>query len=373
MIYKPYGTTGVEVSTIGFGGMRFANMDDTDTCAALIHSAYQKGITYFDTAPGYGKSEDLYGVAFREMRKTRADKPFYIATKTMKSEPSDIREQLETSLKRMDVDYVDFYHVWCVYTLDDYNSRKAKGAIKEFERLKAEGLVKHICISTHAEGKDIGVMLDDYPFAGVLLGYSVMNFPFRDMGLDAAAKLKRGVVVMNPLGGGIIPQHPDIFSFVKTQGNESVVDGALRFLINDPRITVSLVGFADEQQLDDAIQAVDGYRPFSAETTRQIRSSLEGAFNEMCTGCTYCDHCPEGIPVPMMMDGYNQYMLSSDPNKMLMRMKWHWGMNADDERYKICTQCGTCEDLCTQSLPIIERLEFMRVEAERYLAEQASD
>ncbi len=371
MIYHKYGSTGIDLSAIGFGGMRFENQNDVDACASLLKSAYDAGINYFDTAPGYGKSEDLYGVALKEMKKTRDEKPFYVSTKTMKAEPKEIREQLEVSLKRMNIDYIDFYYVWYVLTLEAYKGRKVKGALKEFERLKEEGLIKHICVSTHMIGTDIGEMLQDYPFDGVLLGYSVMNFPFRDAGLDSAAKLNRGVAVMNPLGGGIIPQYPDRFDFVKSKEEETVVESALRFLINDPRITVSLVGFSNQNDLAEAIRAVDGYQPIPKEKIQEIRDSLQGAFNELCTGCRYCDNCPEGVPVPKMMDAYNHYMLRDMPVAMVERLIWHWGIGPESDLIRNCIQCGNCEDACTQKLPIIERLAQIKIEADKSLAKHA--
>lgn len=367
MLYRTYGKTGIEVSAIGFGGMRFENQDDVDACASLLKRAYDEGITYFDTAPGYGKSEDLFGVALKEMKKTRAEKPFYVATKTTKSKPDDIRKDLETSLKRMDLDYIDFYHVWCILSLDAYEKRKVDGLLQEFERIKEEGLIKHICVSTHMGGKDTGIMLNDYSFAGVLLGYSAMNFSFRDEGISAAAALDNGVVVMNPLGGGIIPQYPDRFGFVRTRQEETIVEGALRFLINDPRITVSLVGFANEKQLEEALRAVDGYQPIPTEKIEHIRDSIHDYFDELCTGCQYCDQCPEGLPIPKLMDAYNQLILRNDTKKMIGRLRYHWGIDLDKEDWlNQCHQCGVCEDACTQKLPISDRLDRMKIEIENY-------
>ena len=149
MIYNEYGKTGLKVSAISMGGMRFENPDDTDACASLIQAAHDSGINYFYTAPGYGKSEDLYGAAFKEMLKTRRKKPFYVATKTFAGTPSDVRRDLENSLKRMGLDYVDFYHVWCIISLEGYRERARNGVIAEFEKLKAEGLIRHICVSSH--------------------------------------------------------------------------------------------------------------------------------------------------------------------------------------------------------------------------------
>lgn len=361
MLYRDYGQTGHSVSAIGFGGMRFPDQNDIEACAALVKTAYDAGINYFDTASGYGKSEELFGAAFKAMLKTRAEKPFYVSTKTSQAEPDAIRCDLETSLTRMGLDAIDFYHVWCIMTPDAYAKRKAAGALKAFAQLKEEGLIRHICISTHMAGADIGSVLDDFPFEGVLLGYSAMNFPYREAGIEAAARLKRGVVVMNPLGGGIIPQHADRFAFVRTREDETVVEGALRFLLDDTRITVALVGFSTPDQIHEAVSAVDGCRPIAAEDRQRIRANLKQAFDKMCTGCQYCDDCPENIPVPRYMDAYNQYLLSGDPGTILGRLNWHWDIEGADELER-CTLCGRCEEACTQKLPILDRLKRIREE-----------
>jgi predicted aldo/keto reductase-like oxidoreductase len=372
MIYNMYGSTGIKVSAVGFGGMRFENQDDVDGCASLVKAAYDAGINYFDTAPGYGQSEDLFGAAIKEMAKTRTQKPFYIATKSAKTDPAEVRRECETSLKRMNLDYIDFYHVWCLVTLDEFYMRKAKGILKEFEKLKSEGLIRHICTSSHMTGSEIAKMFDDYLFDGILLGYSVSNFAYRDEGVEAAAKLNRGVVIMNPLAGGAIPQNPQRFSFVKTRPDETVVEGALRFLLNDPRITVALVGASRKEHIDEAIRAVDGFKPIGPQAIKKIRNSLKYAFNELCTACSYCDNCPQGIPIPELMDTYNQYALTGKTIAMINRIRWHWNISLEDEYLRKCTECGECEKACTQKLPICERLKFIRDEVEKFLSAESS-
>ena len=359
MIYKMYGKTGIKVSALGFGGMRFENQNDIDACAGLIRHAYHSDINYFDTAPGYGKSEDLFGVAFKEMKKTRAEKPFYVSTKSNKSQPDEVRTDLENSLKRMNLDYIDFFHMWCIITYDEFLERRTRGVLDELEKLKSEGLIRHICVSTHMTGTDIGTMLRQYPFEGVLLGYSIMNFAYRNEGMDTAAELGNGIVVMNPLGGGLIPQHPERFEFVKTHPDQTVIDGALHFLINDPRVTVALVGFGTESHLQHALHAVNTFQPLPESRVESIKHHLQQAFNELCTACQYCDDCPEGIPIPKLMDAYNQYLLSGKPKDMFDRLKWHWGISLDEKWWEKCIECAACEAACTQKLPIMQRLEDM--------------
>jgi uncharacterized protein len=358
MIYREYGSSGEKVSVIGFGGMRFGERnEDPEYCAELIKAAYEGGINYFDTAPGYGKSEEIFGLALQDMLPDRNRQPFYVSTKTMKSDPGEARRELEQSLRRMGLDYVDFYHMWCICDMEDYRRRRDNGVLREFERMQDEGLVRHIVVSTHLPGDQVGELLADYPFEGVLLGYSAMNFKYRDAGVQAAHDNAQGVVVMNPLGGGIIPQHPELFDFLRTQPDESVVEAALRFLINDQRIDVVLNGFGQRAHLDEALAAVDGFQPIAAERIERMRAELGASFDQMCTTCRYCDNCPEGIAIPELMDAYNQYMLKKDEKAVGNRLRYHWQIDNAREMIARCTRCGQCEEACTQSLPIIERLQ----------------
>jgi predicted aldo/keto reductase-like oxidoreductase len=372
MIYRDYGSTGITCSALGFGGMRFPQETAADDCAALVKAAYDAGITYFDTSIGYGRSEEVMGLAFKDMLKTRARRPFTVATKTFAATPDSIRRDAETSLKRLQIDAIDFYHMWCVLSPQAYSKRKLSGALKGFAKLKEEGLVRHIVVSSHMDGADIAEMLRDYPFEGVLLGYSAMNFAYREAAIEAAAQGRRGVVVMNPLGGGIIPQNPERFAFVRSRPDETVVEGALRFLFNDPRITTTLVGFSNRQQLDEALRAVNGFAPLAPATVQHIRDSIRGAFNELCTGCAYCDDCPKDIPIPKLMDAYNQFMLTGDRQNIVNRISGHWDILEKHNHLDRCIECGACEKACTQHLPIIKRLKEIRAEVERHLSEKAA-
>jgi predicted aldo/keto reductase-like oxidoreductase len=366
MIYTKYGKTDMEVSVIGFGGMRFSQPFDADSCHELVQYAYEQGINYFDTAPGYcgAQSEVIFGRAFKEMVKTRKEKPFYVATKSMKSEPDALRQDVETSLERMGLDCVDVLQEWCIKTLPEYEHRKTNGILKELEKLKDEGLIKHIAISSHLPGEGVREVLNDYPFAGVLLGYSAMNFRYRDSGIDAAYENNQGVVCMNPLAGGLIPQHPELFEFLLKENDKSVVEPALQFLIDDPRINVALVGFSSKENVDQAIYAMDSYTPLSKEYIDSVRGNLQENFNSICTGCSYCKNCPRGIPVPALMGAYNQLHITKEPMDMFNNLRYHYGISKEKaiEYVDICIECRQCEKACTQHLPIIDRLKRIKEE-----------
>jgi predicted aldo/keto reductase-like oxidoreductase len=188
-----------------------------------------------------------------------------------------------------------------------------------------------------------------------------MNFAYREKGVEEAARRKMGVVVMNPLGGGIIPQHPERFSFLKEKPQDTIVEAALRFLINDPRITVSLVGIANVAQLKEALSAVEGFKKHSEERVGQLRKELSASMNSLCTNCGYCAGCPQDVPITKLMDGYNHYELAGKKERALAdRLRWHWDIGLDNECFDLCSDCGRCEELCTQKLPITNRLKEIR-------------
>jgi len=356
MIYREYGTTGEKLSAIGFGGMRFPNSEDLEASAEIVLAAFEAGVNYFDTAPGYcgDRSEIIVGRAVKEMK--RRGGKFYVSTKSMKSEPAELRAELETSLKRLNVEAIDFYHCWCVMTMEAWAGRKSGGAVKEMLKAREEGLIRHACISGHLSGEEFAEVLGEGFFEGVTLGYSALNSPYRAAGIEAARGRDLGVVIMNPLGGGLIPKHPDRFGFIRHPEDPSLVAGALRFVLSTPGVTVALVGMDSPEHAREAAAVGDSFTPMSGRDLDAVARSVEEKFDKLCTLCRYCEVCPEGIPVHKYMSAYNSKALE-DEKAMKGQIEWHWGIEAQALKLgETCTQCGACQEHCTQHLPIVERL-----------------
>lgn len=356
MIYREYGQTGKKVSLLGFGGMRFKNVDDHDECVRMMVRAAEGGINYFDTAPGYfeTRSETVFGKGFEELRKRNL--PYFAASKTVKTTEEDIRREIDAQLKRMNISAIDFYHIWSVNSLDNWQKRKKDGILNTFKKLKEEGLIRHICISSHLIKNEIRELLMEGVFEGVLFGYSAYNFKTRKEAFDALREKKLGAVVMNPLGGGVIPQYPHLFNFLCRPG-ESAVTAALRFLWDHQEITCTLVGHDTIEHLNETLRAMDEYKPRTQAELEDVKSKADSSFEGICTGCAYCDDCPAGIPIPEFMDTYNQKILATEGDKDPIgnRLRWHWEL--DRSVAGKCTACGQCEKACTQHINIIERLK----------------
>ena len=361
MQYKEYGKTGKKVSVIGFGAMRFRKEDYSesfDQCVEILVRANELGINYFDTAPHYcdDKSEEILGEAFKSM-----PNPFYVSTKStiyLEKTADEVRRRIEKSLKRMGLEKITFFHMWGILNMNQYRKVMAPGGPYEGAlKAKEEGLIEHIAFSTHCSGDEIETIVNEGCYEGVTLGYNATNFAFRQKGIKAAYKKGLGVVTMNPLGGGIIPQNPEFFSFIKQDKNETLAQAALRFNISHKEITVALSGMKSIEEVEENVKAADTINQLTEEQLNKMAEKLNRSLDSLCTGCQYCMPCPQGIEIPKFMDAYNMHILGKSDKEVIDRIKGHWGVKK--KRAAGCIACGRCEELCTQHLPIIERLKFM--------------
>jgi predicted aldo/keto reductase-like oxidoreductase len=191
---------------------------------------------------------------------------------------------------------------------------------------------------------------------GLLIGYNAINFPYRDAGVEAAGKYKLGLVTMNPLAGGELFKYPERFGFIRTRPGQSILNAALSFNLSNPNITAALVGCRNVSDVADAVAESRRLVILNKAQRDGLKKNIEDSFNKLCTGCRYCKVCPENIPVAKLMESYNFFLLSKEPKQAKDRLQWHWGINSPDT-WKSCIECRKCEEVCTQHLPILERME----------------
>ena len=184
MQYRPFGKTGINISTLGFGCMRLPEIQkedgswevDQEKTNAMLRRAYDLGVNYFDTALYYchSNSEIAIGQALKPIR----DK-VYISTKCpmdLVKEPGDLRKVLETSLKKLDTDYVDFYHFWGINQKTFDEKIAPMNLIAEAYKLKEEGLLRHISFSFHDTPEALKHIIDNGEgLESVLLQYNLLD------------------------------------------------------------------------------------------------------------------------------------------------------------------------------------------------------
>ena len=156
MQYTEFGKTGIKVSRLGFGCMRLPYTEtegkqvfDEEESIRMMHRAMELGVNYFDTAPGYCDtiSEIIVGTALKGHRDQ-----VYLSTKypTEVGTGDDYEKKLEISLKKLDTDYIDFYHFWGI-SLDKWEKKldTPDGPLARALKLRDQGVIRHISFSFH--------------------------------------------------------------------------------------------------------------------------------------------------------------------------------------------------------------------------------
>jgi predicted aldo/keto reductase-like oxidoreductase len=358
MIYRKYGNTGKDISLIGMGTSRLDN-DKTKfvTNVDLVLKAIELGINYFDTAPTYasGTSERVLGEALLNNRKN-----VYISTKSMLSMEStadDVLNRIDASLRLLHIDKITFYHMWSVMDLRQYKEIiKPGGPLEGVYRAKKMGMVEHVCFSAHCDGNDIITILEDGFFDGITLGFNVLNFRYRIEALKQASRQNIGIAIMNPLGGGLIPNNEKYFGFLQKFGY-TVTESALLFVASHKEVTTVLIGVNKEEDLLNSVKTVTTENLLTPENIKILYDSASTFLdNSLCTMCGYCNGCPMDIPIRNLMSLFNEYILSNgnkDHYHYMMQMQFNF---SPFEIYR-CINCAECERKCTQHLPIIKRIE----------------
>jgi len=368
MQYRPFGKTGVNISALGFGCMRLPEIQqedgsfvvDQEKTDEMLRRAYDLGVNYFDTALFYchGNSEIAIGKALKPIR----DK-VYISTKCpleRVKEPADFRKTLEESLRKLDTEYVDFYHFWGINQKAFDEKIVPMGLIEEAKKLKAEGMIRHISFSFHDKPEALKHIIDNAPeMESVLLQYNLLDRANEEM-IQYAASKGVGVVVMGPVGGGRLAAPTEL---VKKLGSENLntYELALRFVLGNPGVCCALSGMQTIDMVEKNAAVASLETPMTEKEWRDVGENLEKLqkFSELyCTGCAYCQPCPKGINIPRIFQAYtylNVYGLkdlAKNTYQGYLKDEKNPGVTSD-----ACINCGYCERKCPQHLKVRELLK----------------
>lgn len=202
---RKLGNSGLEVSALGFGamGLSFPNAPTKEENIKLLRSAVEHGITFFDTAQGYGENELLVGEALEPLRKE-----VVIATKFgfkkgsfqfgLDSHPSSIRATAEASLKRLKTDVIDLFYQHRVdpnVPIED-----VAGTVKD---LIQQGKVKYFGLS-EADADIIRKAHAVLPVTALQSEYSMFYREPENEIIPTLEELGIGFVPFSPLGKGFL-------------------------------------------------------------------------------------------------------------------------------------------------------------------------
>ncbi len=151
---------------------------------------------------------------------------------------------------------------------------------------------------------------------------------------------------------------------------ERIPELALRFVLANPNVTVALSGMSTMQQVEENLVVASDEKALDDEAMAIMAAQLDRLkkmADTYCTGCDYCQPCPEQVNIPRIFKLYNDarvYGLTDYARQQYESWKARLpdgGMQAD-----ACVKCGECEEKCPQNIPIGEQL----VDAHEYLGGQ---
>jgi uncharacterized protein len=363
MQYAPFGKTGLNISRLGFGSMRLPmrtvngeSVVDDDLAIPMIHRAFELGVNYIDTAYFYckGLSEITVGKALKGWR----DK-IILSTKY----PFDIafRERLESQLKKLDTDHIDFYHFHGIAADTFFNHVRHDEAVSGALKAKEEGLIRHLSFSFHDKPERMKQLVDLGFFSSVLCQYNLLDRA-NEEGLAYAKERGLGTAVMGPVGGGRISGMPSAVAERFGVRVRSSAELALRFVMTNPNVNVALSGMSTMQQVEENAAIASNVAPLSAAELEGIDAAMKEnrrMSDLYCTGCNYCaPHCPQGIVIPRIFELMNYHRVyhitdfSREQYAGIGKESWDKGRKADE-----CIECGVCEDHCPQKIEIRRQLK----------------
>jgi hypothetical protein len=363
MLYREDKSSGDRLSILGMGCMRFpASKAETER---MLLAAIEGGVNFFDTAYIYPGSEKTLGEILAKHDKR---KDVFIATKLplMKCHTvADFNRLLGESLKRLKTDYIDYYLLHSVTDFDQWERFKAMGIVGWLDEKKKAGKIRNVGFSYHGTCDGFLKITDAYAWGFCMIQYNYYdeNYQAGRKGLLAAAQKGMSVMIMEPLLGGRLAtglpkQAVEIFK--KADPTRSPADWALGWLWNQPEVTVAVSGMSSTQIVDKNLQAVKNHKSLTdadAAVFADVAAHFRKSYKVNCTGCNYCLPCPKGINIPACFSAYNASYIQSWFTGIMMFMTSTAAIRKTPTGPRTCNNCGKCEKICPQNIPIRKELK----------------
>lgn len=372
MKYREFGKTGEEISILGFGCMRFPQLDgkiNEKEATKMVRYAIDNGVNYIDTAYPYhnGESELVVGRILKDGYREKVN----LATKLPSWEISsreDMDKYFNEQLEKLQTDHIDFY---LVHALDKgLWDNLVKNDIFDFlDEIKKTKKVRYIGFSFHDKYEVFEEIIDSYNWDFTQIQYNYLDEEYQagTKGLEYANKKGMGVIIMEPLRGGKLANNlpTDILEIIeKSNTKKSPAQWAFKFLYNKPHIGIVLSGMSTMEQVIDNIRICeeDG-TPSSMNLADQmiiedLRDKLKAKIKINCTDCKYCMPCTNGVNIPACFECLNNASMFNDTEGIKNNM-YKYLIEQDSDSSK-CIECGKCEKSCPQHIDIINKLKQVK-------------
>jgi len=267
MEYVEFGKTGRKVSRIGFGGAvaglkNYLHEYDPESDESrkgvieAITKALELGVTYFDTAPGYGngQSETMFGEALAGVN----PKDIFLATKLHYGDRDHVFRSVEESLKRLKRDYVDLLQIHgSSYTREETDFiLQENGTLAAMEDLKRQGIVKYVGFTTEDNNDSIYRLMQSGRFDAIQMCYNfIFQHPYepsRPFGsLLEAEKNHLGIATMRATTSGTFQKW---MKMVDPENTFDYTRALIQFVLSNPYVDVALIGMRTTKRVIENVE-----------------------------------------------------------------------------------------------------------------------
>lgn len=373
-----------KVSLLGYGMMRLPRKGgavDQDLVNREVDYALAHGVNYFDTAAGYGDSEEVTGKALSRHPRNS----YFIATKLSNGRSSGFeasKAMYQRSMKRLQVDYIDYYLLHNISGgVKACNARFIDNGMLDFfmEERKA-GRIRNLGFSYHGDVAGFDYMLglnDKYHWDFVQIQMNYVDWRHASLHKEDADseylynKCERlGIqnIVMEPLLGGRLANLPEELAgrLKERRPNDSPASWAFRWVGSHQNVLVALSGMTYMEHLIENVRTfspLEPCTPAEKDLLESIANAMQGYPNIPCTECRYCMPCPFGVDIPGNFAHYNAAVdakllplpAKDAPDYAAKRKQYqesYFKALPPENRASQCMNCEVCLQKCPQQIRI---------------------
>ena len=334
-----------QIGVIGMGSSAIGIQNEKEIIET-VRAAVENGINFFDLAAGHASCFPAYGKALNDLRDKVYLQIHFGADYTTgeygwTTNLDEIKRSIDWQMNNLKTDYIDFGFIHCLDEKSDLRDYEKGGALKYILDLKAQGVVRHIGLSSHSPETansvlDMGIV--DMLMFSINPGYDYQKGEYAIGGVSDRTGLYQrcekegvGISVMKPFSGGQLLDEKTS-PFKKTLSKYQCIQYAL----DRPGVLTVLPGFRGKKDLEDIL----GFFNASAE---EKDYSVIGSFTPedakgICVYCNHCRPCPQGLNIGLINKYYD---LAKAGDKLAAEHYKNLDVTAES-----CVQCGHCDKRC---------------------------
>lgn len=371
MEYRDLGDTGIKVSEIAFGAEFLVERPYKDT-EDLIKACEANGINFVDCWMSEPDVRSHLGKAIKGNRENWViqghigstwQNDQYVRTREM----DKVVPAFEDFMERFQIDTLDFGMIHYVDQLDDYNEIMNGPFIEYVRKLKKEGTIEHIGLSTH--NPDIGLLAAQNPEIELLM-FSI-NPAYDMFGSMGDIEEYRKEDAYDGQMFGLNPQRAELYETCANNGTAlTVMKGfaggnlldsetspfgvaltpvqCIHYCLEQKGVSSIFVGVKTVDELEESLKYCDATES-EKEYAETLKNAPKHSFEGQCTYCGHCAPCASEIDIAMVNKLFDLAKNRDEVPASVMEHYNNLKYNATD-----CIACGDCEPRCPFNVHIVD-------------------